>query len=223
MFKLSIPNWLRRVVPFALGFVGSGLVIYRITAPILHLPIPDSVALAASISIFLGIWAPVILILWWLIWRVPSPPMIADTVDESPTTDSGRLERLDNHIKFEFELTSQRVTYLAIAESFLFGVYATSLTQLKAPTPDLLHADSVERLLHAVPWVGVALAAVVWIAVVCAVSMTFKLKAAREVLERKKPLHTDIGWRSLEHFLGLSPPIVIPIAFITAWLYVWPH
>ena len=38
-----------------------------------------------------------------------------------------RLLRLDAHIRFEFELTAQRMTYLAIVESFLFSTFILAL------------------------------------------------------------------------------------------------
>ena len=143
---------------------------------------------------------------------------------ESSDDAKGRIDRLDSHIKFEFELTAQRVTYLTIAESFLFGSYAAAVAALKKdPTQALEYATPLNNLIHAVPWIGIVLAATVFAAVVCAISMIFKLKAVREGLEGNDPgIHRDIGWKSLEHFVGLLPPIVIPASFFIAWLCVWP-
>ena len=141
-----------------------------------------------------------------------------------PATDSTHLGRLDDHIKFEFDLTAARVTYLAITESFLFGAYVSALAAFKsAPGQELVYAGTLKQLVHAVPWIGVILAAAVVAAVVCAISMIFKLKAQRERLESNShSIHPDIGWRSLEHFVGLAPPLVVSVCFLIAWLCVWP-
>lgn len=110
-----------------------------------------------------------------------------------------RIDRLDSHIKFEFELTAQRVTYLTIAESFLFGSYAAAVAVLKKdPAQALDYSLPLNNLIHAVPWIGVVRAGVVFAAVLCAISMIFKLKAVREGLEGSYPgVHRDIGWKSL--------------------------
>lgn len=143
---------------------------------------------------------------------------------ESTADMKHRIDRLDSHIKFEFELTAQRVTYLAIAESFLFGSYAAAVAAIKKdPAQSLDYSPPLRNLIQTVPWIGVVLAGAVFAAVLCAISMIFKLKAVREGLEGSYPgVHRDIGWKSLEHFVGLLPPIVIPASFFIAWLCVWP-
>ena len=151
-------------------------------------------------------------------------PLVKTLTDPQPDVDTDRIKRLDDHIKFEFELTAQRVTYLAITESFLFGAYVSALAAFKsAPGQELVYADTLKQLVHAVPWIGVILAAAVVAAVVSAISMIFKLKAQRERLEGSTPgVHPDIGGRSLEHFVGLAPPLVVSVCFLIAWLCVWP-
>ncbi len=137
------------------------------------------------------------------------------------------LKRLDDHIKFEFDLTAQRTTFLAISESFLFGVYATALTALKDKSKySEAHAATIESLVHVIPIIGLFISGVVFAAVVCACSMIFKLKERRTVYERlaqhRYEVHRDIGWRSLENFVGLLPPVVISGGFFIAWIFAWP-
>tara|TARA_E500000331_G_scaffold296038_2_gene294532 strand:- start:1273 stop:1542 length:270 start_codon:yes stop_codon:yes gene_type:complete len=68
-----------------------------------------------------------------------------------------RLLRLDAHIRFEFELTAQRMTYLAIALSFLFSTFILALANSSIPNvhPLLL------RVISMVPWFGMLLATIV--------------------------------------------------------------
>lgn len=144
----------------------------------------------------------------------PLPPS-----PDSQTKNKNRLDRYDKHIELEFQLTAQRMTYLAMSEAFLFSAYVLALANLEK-NPTLLG-----QVIHAVPWLGIAMAASVFLAVIGAISMIFKLKAERERIEESADdlrVHRDTGWKSLEHFIGLIPPVVISGAFIIAWLWVWP-
>ena len=67
-----------------------------------------------------------------------------------------RLLRLDTHIRFEFELTAQRMTYLAIAESFLFSTFILALANSSSPNVHPL----LIRVIPMVPWFGMLLATI---------------------------------------------------------------
>ena len=64
---------------------------------------------------------------------------------------------LDARIRFEFELTAQRMTYLSIAESFLCSTFILALANSSIPNvhPLLL------RVISMVPWFGMLLATIV--------------------------------------------------------------
>lgn len=78
------------------------------------------------------------------------------------------ITRLDGHIKFEFELTAQRITYLAASESFLFSAYALAVANYDKNKEK---ADLLYRLIQVLPWIGIVLAVTVLLAVFCAICM----------------------------------------------------
>lgn len=132
-----------------------------------------------------------------------------------------RLLRLDAHIRFEFELTAQRMTYLAIAESFLFSTFILSLANSNSPSVHPL----MLKVIAYVPWFGILLSAIVLAAVLGSISLTRKLRQERHALEQvleDSVLHTDLSKQSLEIFLGHLPPICVSLAFLSAWLLIWP-
>ena len=92
-----------------------------------------------------------------------------------------RLLRLDAHIRFEFELTAQRMTYLAIAESFLFSTFVLALANSSSPNVHPL----LIRVISMVPWFGMLLATIVLASVIGSISLTPKLLRERFILEVK--------------------------------------
>ena len=128
-----------------------------------------------------------------------------------------RLLRLDAHIRFEFELTAQRLTYLAIAESFLFSTFILALANSRSPNvhPLLL------RVISMAPWFGMLLATIV----LASISLTSKLRRERFILEGEIPqsaLHPDVSHASWEIVLGHLPPVCVSAAFLGAWILIWP-
>ena len=81
------------------------------------------------------------------------------------------LLRLDAHIRFEFELTAHRMTYLVIAESFLFPTLILALACSSNPNVHPL----IMRVISIVPWFGILLATIVLASVICSISLTRKL------------------------------------------------
>ena len=82
------------------------------------------------------------------------------------------LLRLDAHIRFEFELTAQRMTYLVIAESFLFSTFILALACSSNPNAHPL----ITQVISMVPWFGMLLATIVLASVICSISLTRKLR-----------------------------------------------
>ena len=83
-----------------------------------------------------------------------------------------RLLRLDAHILFEFELTAQRMTYLAIAESFLFSTFILALANSNSPNVHPL----LIQVISMVTWFGMLLATIVLASVIGSISLTRKLR-----------------------------------------------
>ncbi|MEC7221870.1 MAG: hypothetical protein VXW29_15850 [SAR324 cluster bacterium] len=116
-----------------------------------------------------------------------------------------RLLRLDAHILFEFELTAQRMTYLAIAESFLFSTFILALANSNSPNVHPL----LIRVISMVTWFGMLLATIVLTSVIGSISLNRKLRRERFILE----------W---EIVLGHLPPVCVSAAFLGAWILIWP-
>ena len=130
-----------------------------------------------------------------------------------------RLLRLDAHIRFEFELTAQRMTYLAIAESFLFSTFILALANSSSPNHPLLI-----RVIPMVPWFGMLLATIVLASVIGSISLTRKLRRARFILEVEIPqsaLHPDVSYASWEIVLGHLPPVCVSATVLGAWILIW--
>ena len=129
--------------------------------------------------------------------------------------------RLDARIPFEFELTAQRMTYLAIAESFLFSTFILALANSSSHNvyPLLI------RVISMVPWFGILLAAIVLASVIGSISLTRKLRRERFILEGEIPqsaLHPDVSHASWKIVLGHLPPVFVSAAFLGAWILIWP-
>jgi len=135
-----------------------------------------------------------------------------------------RLARLDGHIRFEFDLTAQRLTYLAISESFLFSAY--TVIQANYDPTKFVNNVYLQRVAFILPILGVALAAAALIAVIGAISMTRILKDERGALNGQSQaaglgVDNRINSSCWQHKAGLVPAAVLPLAFLFGWLYIY--
>ena len=129
--------------------------------------------------------------------------------------------RLGARIRFEFELTAQRMTYPAIAESFLFSTFILALASSSNPN---VHPLTM-RVISMVPWFGMLLATIVLASVIDSISLTRKLRRERFIIEGKIPqsaLHPDVSHASWKIVLGHLPPVCASAAFLGAWILIWP-
>jgi len=132
-----------------------------------------------------------------------------------------KLNRLDAHIRFEFDLTAQRVSYLATSEAFLFTAFAFASANIgNAAT------TSLSALVTILPWVGLVIALGVLPAVFAAHYVVIALKKERCLLLRSAAetegltISEVVEHTSIPHRAGWIPPFVVPISFVGAWLYI---
>jgi hypothetical protein len=111
-----------------------------------------------------------------------------------------------------------RVSWLMAAEAFLFAAYAAVLTvpvtALSAFKPAAL------RLYDALPWVGIVLAALVFIAVCAAI---LRLKELREEFKhsvRNVQGYPKITSKRVHRWTGRIPGMLAPLVVILAWCLV---
>ena len=77
-----------------------------------------------------------------------------------------QIARLAEGVKWEFDLIAGRMSWLVIAESFIFSAFATSDREL--PHPDTPSRRCCITLFRVMPFVGMFLAASVYVAILAA-------------------------------------------------------
>lgn len=153
------------------------------------------------------------------------------TSDGSFTSLKEKLSRLDAHIRFEFDLTAQRVAYLATSQAFMFAAYTTATLNLQnqngadAVAELDLKRQVLQRIVYFVPRFGITLSLVVLAAVVSACIMSLILKKQRHALREQVAQHQlDVDMRvehlSWQHWVGWLPPITVSAGLAVGWLYV---
>jgi hypothetical protein len=146
-----------------------------------------------------------------------------------------RLQRFDNHIRFEFELIGHRMTWLMTSQSFLFAGYATMVSRLfplgtsgtpvsAAPGAQSGSTAVVELLLWLIPFVGLVTALLAAVSVFAAKSVIRMFKEPRAKLEEKMK---DYGYEQVgvplstwPHKLGGASSGFIPLFLLVVWASV---
>ena len=132
-----------------------------------------------------------------------------------------RLNKIDAEIRHEDNLISQRVTWLVISQSFLFGTFATLVGQR---TVVGAATGAVRLLLILIPIVGVFLPLLVLVAMGAASYAMRQWRAERDrICEMPEAKHLD--WPHLRHsrqvtVLGQLLPFAVSIGFLLAWLAI---
>jgi hypothetical protein len=126
-----------------------------------------------------------------------------------------RLDRLDALLKTEFDLISHRMTWLVISQSFLFAAFSGAAANSTAH-------QVLKRMLWIIPFMGILIDALVYLAVIAAHSVIRKLKRLRYPVEllASETFGCEIASVDLhrwEHKFGTLPPYVVPPSLALAW------
>ena len=132
-----------------------------------------------------------------------------------------RLNKIDADIRHEDDLIGQRMSWLVISQSFLFG----SLVTLMEQTVIAGEAASEVKLLHIlIPLVGLLLPVLVLVAMVAA---QYAMSQWRAEADRicELPEARQLGWPRLRRqnavsVLGNLLPIVASVGFFLAWVVI---
>jgi FtsH-binding integral membrane protein len=115
------------------------------------------------------------------------------------------IQRDDFHK--EHQLIANRTTWFVTSQSFLVTAFVIARPEL---------AD-VQRL---VPWVGI------FVSVVTLASVMAAARAMKDLRIQIHRLVADPELKSLPglhkpvlHFLGMAPPVIIPLLFFAFWIY----
>jgi len=128
-----------------------------------------------------------------------------------------QIARLAEGVKSEFDLIAGRMSWLVIAESFMFSAFGAAISSYR---PDHPLAAELIYLQRVMPLVGMFLAASVYIAILAAHSAVARLKGQRDQMIGRLPvgLRIDlISTASREQSWGNLPTHVIPPILFLIW------
>jgi hypothetical protein len=129
-----------------------------------------------------------------------------------------QIARLGEVLKAEFDLLAARMSWLVIAESFIFSAFATASASYR---PDHPAVSVLRYLVWVLPFVGMLLAVCVYVAIFAAQSAVRSLKRQRERMMAGLPPHLQIDLisaTSREEWWGNVPPLVIPPVLFLIWV-----
>jgi hypothetical protein len=126
------------------------------------------------------------------------------------------INRLDNEIRAQFDLINERMSWLMVAQSFLFIAYANVWVGLSRGVHPMLSKLSV-----IIPSIGIAMAILVRLAIWAAHRVVSQVKDERARFENDHPAYAgykiSVHRKQFEHKLGNLPAQILPFVFITAW------
>ncbi|MCI0599012.1 MAG: hypothetical protein L0Y60_05765 [Beijerinckiaceae bacterium] len=130
-----------------------------------------------------------------------------------------QLTRLSDAIEKEYTLVNDRMTWLAVSETFIFGAFATAATGYPGQSGSEI-TILVNWLLFLMPVLGLLMAASVIPAIYAAHSAATRLKNGRQAYENLLPERLRvpaISANDWEHHWGNIPPQWVPLLIITSW------
>jgi hypothetical protein len=146
--------------------------------------------------------------------------MIVICEEEIPLNETlmiAKLNLIASKIAHEDNLVGQRVTWLVMSQSFLFGAFAALLAGMR---DGIMPAALAKLLSVVIPLVGILLPFLVLLAVGAATGALSKWRA-----ERARILATPEGkaldWPHVEHRMGLIFGQLLPPAAALGFLLAW--
>ena len=131
-----------------------------------------------------------------------------------------------DYMQHEDNLINQRVSWNSTIQGFLFATYGLSQQKLPDPKPGPGALHNLETLVRTIPWFGFGLSILVFLAVLAATLAHRRL--ADDWRVRVSPCYPDkqylpdiaAGGVKAAGWLGFGAPVLIPIFFAVAWLYI---
>jgi hypothetical protein len=128
-----------------------------------------------------------------------------------------QVARLHEGVKAEFDLIAGRMSWLVIAESFIFSAFAGAISSYRTDHPRI---GELKYLILVLPFVGMFLSACVYTAILAAHSAIGILKCERDRMIARLPsgLQIDlISNASRVQWWGNLPTHVIPPVLFLIW------
>jgi hypothetical protein len=132
-----------------------------------------------------------------------------------------KLNLIASEIKHEDDLISQRMTWLVISQSFLFGTFVAVLALERGTS---MAAAFAKLLIVVIPLVGVLLPIVILLALYAAASAIQQWRAEHDRL-CALPEGKALDWPRLKHrtsvvLLGHLLPVSVAVGFILTWVSI---
>lgn len=129
---------------------------------------------------------------------------------------------LRGQVEHEDSLTTQRLSWLLAAQSFLFTAYAIVLN---GPTELTNRFIATQRgwLLTAIPALGLSSAALIYVSILAGVAALFSLRRqARAVCSAawESGSYPPLQRSLLIRLGGLASPLFVPPIFVGVWLFL---
>jgi hypothetical protein len=128
-----------------------------------------------------------------------------------------QVARLAEGVKWEFDLIASRMSWLVIAESFIFSAFATAIANYRPEHPE---AAALGYLIRVMPLMGMSLVAIVYVAILAAHRAIGTLKTEREAMIGRLPLRLRIdliATGSRVQRWGNLPTHTIPPLLFAVW------
>ena len=128
-----------------------------------------------------------------------------------------QIARLGEGLKAEFDLIAGRMSWLVIAESFIFSAFATAIANFR---PDHPVAGGLRFMTWILPFLGMFLSVCVYVAILAALSAIDTLKNQRDRMMAGLPsqLRIDlIAAQSRKEWWGNFPAYVLPPVLFLVW------
>jgi hypothetical protein len=152
-------------------------------------------------------------------------PPAEESASDPPFADPGdvpsaiaQLGRIGGAVDKEFTLVSDRMTWMVIAESFIFAAFATSATAWTQAKEMRLVATF---MLFLMPVLGIFLAGIVIPAINAAHRAAQRLKDQRDRMEQRLPERfriATVSSKDREHREGNLPPYLVPPFIMVVWI-----
>jgi hypothetical protein len=128
------------------------------------------------------------------------------------------LVYIQNRLSHEDDLINQRISWLVSSQSFLLTAYAITVNGLAADeTKPLAHVQ--RKLLNLLPVVGIACVLLVCVALIGGLMAMGELRKFAATRLPKDRLF--LISKPTTQYLGVSAPVLIPIAFLVIWGFLF--
>jgi hypothetical protein len=148
---------------------------------------------------------------------MPTPPKTLSLDSLSPV-DWYRAIR--DQIQHEDNLIVQRLAWLMAAQSFFFTGYAIIANGTPTPRTPLL-AKQQDLLFNIIPAVACLSDLLIYASVIGGILALYRLRRIYASHVASGDFFPAIQGSGLTRCLGIASPLLLPLVFLAAWLWLW--